>query len=626
METTTSTPLQSQTHMESKRGCAAEVAAAELSCVDIDPHSAVWNYEDQEQSIASQGRVKRQRRSKRIATDVRLATVAGGSAPGDALGCDGEETQCAWTGDHPDGPRTLDGVLNILSQMAATTVDHMSSVLNRPLQKIEGPGWQRLVITTSYSGMDFPGIAASHLQHHFRELGVEFEFELYAATDIDKACKTALLQKRHAPEHIFDSILDRIPEELKHQLLQEGRHRREEIQQQLSERFPGGELPKTNKKLFLEARQELLVQHTRAHVRRMRILLSAVDMSAYQTGWCWSCQKVCSVLPERQAGRLYLEIAGSTCVAYSTMSLNMWGLLDDSAVPFLVWMMWVRHCRFDLVLHECVPGVPLTVADNLIRTGCEDGSPSSVDSDGVTNGSEALYELLGTVVTSPVNFGVPCHRRRRYSCWRRLAAQDSSASAVGTASTHIPGFNSGSMAEMFYKKLVASSKIFLVADAEQVGRYYKKRAADRSIPPQPLLEVLDLVPACARAHLEAWDAILASGAKETSADIVCVMQSPHFLRPQAIEAMPALLTSSLMYSLSARRLLLPEELMLAMGLHIQLGGNNIPDGDGGAMQTFELPLAERLREYEVRRLLGNGMHVSQVGSALLLLLCEAMRR
>jgi len=142
------------------------------------------------------------------------------------------------------------------------------------------------------------------------------------------------------------------------------------------------------------------------------------------------------------------------------------------------------------------------------------------------------------------------------------------------------------------------------------------------------VDVLDLIPACARVHLQCCKDLRAPalGLGLPAADIVCVMQSPHQIQPRASPSLqtvvPALLTGALPYSLAADRLVLPDELLLAMGVHSLVLSSVRPSL--AALHPFQPPLPDILQEVDLRRLVGNGMHVSQVGSALLLLLCEAM--
>jgi hypothetical protein len=549
----------------------------------------------------------------------------------DELEKDGEEFALGGNAAIP-GPSCLEEVLMVLHPMVVTVLRQLEALLGGPVTSMATAQWKKIIVTTSYSGMDFPGAALQQLKSHFESCGVHFEYELYAATDIDNVCKTALLQKKDPPMHVFDSILDRIPQDLKEELTQEAKLRRLDVERQLIAAFPdvlaGSAAHRTAR---AAARRQLIREHSQRHARRMRILLQRIDMSQYETAWCWSCQKMCSAVPRKSEGSLLIEIAGSTCIAFSTMSSSAWGLLDDSALPLFVWMFWVRHCKFDYVLHECVPSIPIDLADNIVCHGAEDPLEGS-----------RLYHNTSSLVNSPLNFGIPCCRRRRYSRWTLL--KDASVAAPQfrkevaapqilkekPPSSQI-SFSEHCMQALFYRKIIISSDVFLKATKQQVQAYYRKRAYTRNTPlsNEGEVDVLDLISASSRVHLEAGQQLRQEALAEerVAPDVVCLNQSPHQLKPRVcqesmVPLMPALLTHSLPFSLAADRFLLVEELMMVMGLPTPLVASSNPTLAN--LCPYKDCMTSFLSETEARRLLGNGMHISQVGSALLLLLCEAM--
>ena len=195
------------------------------------------------------------------------------------------------------GPSCLEEVLLVLHPMVVIVLQRLEALLGGPVTSIAGTRWKKVIVITTYSGMDFPGAALQQLKSHFERCGVHFEFELYAATDINNACKTALLQKKDPPKHVFDSILDRIPASLKDELMQEAKLRRLDVQKQLCASFPdfpagSAAHAKSDVRIaYAKARRLLIQQHSQTHARRMRILLQRLDMTLYEKAWCWSCSK-----------------------------------------------------------------------------------------------------------------------------------------------------------------------------------------------------------------------------------------------------------------------------------------------------------------------------------------------
>ena len=567
------------------------------------------------------------------------------------------------------GPTNLQEVLHVLRPLVTGVASRVQAILGTKFASVGNSKWEKVVVTTSYSGMDFPGIALGLLKQYFAELQIDFKYELYAATDIDPACKKALLAKHVPPQHVFHSLLDRLPDAMADFLQAEAQKHRTHISNEIDRL--AADLDKR------ATRRQLIEERSALYVRTVQLHLARVDMSQFENSWCWSCQQVCSARPKREPGCLYIEIAGSTCVAYSNMSTTRWGLLDDSALPFLVWLYWARHCKFDIVLHECVPSVPLAQADRIMQLG---EASLLVGLDTLAT-EDQLYGPVRSVVNSPTDFGVPCARRRRFSMWvlkswlNRLHAlgpaqvspcadnepvkqqsssssrphalslaeaapcadnesgkQQNSSSEVGprqepTQQGHLE-FSQDAMCLMFYRRLSVSKDTYLVATPEQVQQYYQRRATNRgNLQSHGPFDLSTLISPCARVHLQAAQHILEQLNKvgsPTKPDIICLMQSPFQVTPDRSDAFPTLLTGALPYSLAAGRLVLPEELLLTMGVPAPLLMEVLPDST--LLHPYVQPLTEVLTEREFRRMVGNGMHVCQIGSCILLALCEAMLR
>ena len=525
----------------------------------------------------------------------------------------------------PNGPLLLEDILAVLRPMVCTVVSHLKQRLGKDFKQLGNNKWQKVIVTTTYSGMDFPGTALSMLRNYFAELDVQLDFQLYAATDIDQNCRKALLSKSNQPLHVFGSVLHRIPIDVRTSLQIELESHRFEILSQVDAGKAKGFSPEAIRSL----RKKLISERTIQFLRFAQLHLAKVDMARYKDNWCYSCQQVCSADPSRQEGCLYIEIAGTTCVAFSKMSTCQWGLLDDSAIPFLIWLYWVRHCQFDIVLHECVPSVPIELATAILQFGPESLMNSSSTS---RLTSAKLYQDCETVVNSPTDFGVPCCRKRRYTRWVLTdsvhGSLSSSGSAIGSAiagdqcdSGHTGQakaahqlFSVETMQSFFYKKLVATSDVYMTATLEEIKEYYAKRfeANPRSVgsATEEAPDLLELLPPCARVHLEAARDIKNAAAMQgdRGPNVICLMQSPYQIRPNASQAFPTLLTGGLPFSLDHNRLILPQELLLAMGV----------------FPVDQQSLLQNLQDRHVRRLIGNGMHISQIGAALLLVLAEAM--
>ena len=154
----------------------------------------------------------------------------------------------------------------------------------------------------------------------------------------------------------------------------------------------------------------------------------------------------------------------------------------------------------------------------------------------------------------------------------------------------------------------------MTATVEQVKEYYVERfqANPRSVgsATEEAPDLLELLPPCARVHLQAARDIRNDAVTQghRGPSVVCLTQSPYQIRPSTSQAFPTLLTSGLPFSLDLNRLILPGELLLTMGV----------------LPADQQSLLQNLPDRQVRRLAGNGMHISQIGAALLLALAGAM--
>ena len=181
---------------------------------------------------------------------------------------------------------------------------------------VQGRRWRRVVLTTTYSGMDFPGVALSMLRHFFLECGWQLEVQCYSAADIDESCRHALLQKppeRGGPEHVFGSVLDRVPPTLRDGLLLQLSQLRSLVRRSVwaTDRLKGKKAASARRKDLILKLGSRFLEHAAAQV-------SNAEMS--QLGWCYRHQTFCSIRPPVDENALHVEVAGTTCVAFSHMT------------------------------------------------------------------------------------------------------------------------------------------------------------------------------------------------------------------------------------------------------------------------------------------------------------------
>eukprot|EP00971_Amphidinium_carterae_P325928 6456492-Amphidinium_carterae.1 len=112
-----------------------------------------------------------------------------------------------------------------------------------------------------------------------------------------------------------------------------------------------------------------------------------------KTCWCETHKRDCLCHPELEAAgerqQRYIVIAGSPCIAWSSMGLQG-GWLHESAIVFLAWLADTWHASPDVLIHENCPGFDHSVFSMLVG---------------------ADYEVMSSEL-SPSHIGLPVSRTR----------------------------------------------------------------------------------------------------------------------------------------------------------------------------------------------------------------------
>ncbi len=543
------------------------------------------------------------------------------------------------------GPATPGEVAGRLESMVQAAVDalRVEGLLGDHRKVLRGAGWDHVLVTTSYSGIGCAEAALSWIRDAFQDAGVSLAVRFHAATDISAVCRKALASHvpGSRPEHIFGNVEDCVPAGAIAAMYAMAAMYRARITARTA-----------------AARQAKGMEHAsavrRAEVQRLgeRFLAKATKLVAEHefdlgaTGWCHVHERQCPLAPTRPQSHhaLLLEVAGSTCVAWSSMGLR-WGWLDPSAVPCLAWTRWMRARRPHIIIHENTPR--FDVQQLLALLGPD------------------LYVAVSQV-TSPHDFGVPTRRWRPYTllvrrdagpaggvalaCWRRGPSKDHDGGTVLAATQCGPDAHDavclegrlrsstfsfdrqGGLARLFFSQpLLDASRAYLIALADQVRSYSAGRLRQRCFghdtgetqagDDEGVATEL-LIPPCARAHLLEYERLRAAAAAQGQpvADLVCLLQSPHHTGTSRNSLWaPPLLRNTCLYSLQRRRLVLPAETCLIQGIPTR----SLISGTAGRRSPFEEPVESMATEGQLRGLLGNAMHLCQVGGASLIALCLA---
>ena len=306
----------------------------------------------------------------------------------------------------------------------------------------------------------------------------------------------------------------------------------------------------------------------------------------------------------------WLEIAGSTCVAWSGMgSGDAW--LHSSTLPCLVWAYSLRYAQPDAIIHECVPNFLqcrlLEILNCLKRSGSR-GVPPRCELGRSTRRSE--YDVR-SLVFSPTALGIPSKRRRHYTMFAEKSTLE---------------FKSGiDFIDLFGRDLIVGPVVYACASESLVQAHIAQRvqlkhdvcASDvcssaGGLEPElaftsgewiRLQEYKELATTRGHQRGDCWFVDCA---------LVDLKQTSGFSAAIHSDAAPCLLRGSIVSDLVRDRALLLEELFVVQGIpHPAVVGSD-------ACLAFPFEHWD-IEEGESRDLLGNTMHLSAVGSSIMYL-------
>ena len=183
-----------------------------------------------------------------------------------------------------------------------------------------------VTLTSSYSGIGTPEFALTSLAGKCGGADVS----LYSACDWSDKARAALSSHTSGPSHIFTDLMHRIDSRTREKLWS----LQETVAGQLSGLLAevAAEAEQATER-FADAVKLTGMKFT----RQARLILSKASFP--EKSPCARCQQNCSHRPDARLiarERLWLEVAGVTCVAFSRFgSLLKWA--DKSAVVCLVW-------------------------------------------------------------------------------------------------------------------------------------------------------------------------------------------------------------------------------------------------------------------------------------------------
>ena len=304
-----------------------------------------------------------------------------------------------------------------------------------------------LSVTTSFSGMGCPELACFILAREAKLYGCPAEpIKFHGACDQNALCQHVLtsIAGDHGPSHVFGDLLQELsPEHVRTMICHQ-----DSARASVEKAFADAPICEQT----AEFRKALIGIHTAEFLRKVSKLAKSWSFNRSKRSRCYRCgaSHLCQRWPRKNRA-LHIELAGTICVAFSSIGLG-WAWLDPSAIACVAWATMMKAIEPDVIIHECVPAFDV----------------------------ETLHSMLGpkyamqTLVFSPISLGVPSERPRRYTVFHHLTS---------TCST-VP-FDTFHFSKYCYRRLVCDGNIYFVTKESELSKAKKGSAPQHIDDPMP---------------------------------------------------------------------------------------------------------------------------------------------
>lgn len=323
-----------------------------------------------------------------------------------------------------------------------------------------------------------------------------------------------------------------------------------------------------------------------------------------------------------------MEVAGSTCVAWSTMGMQEGFLHQASIMPWLAWARLMLESHPHVIIHECTP---------------------TYDEHGLNLMLGEVYHISSSIA-SPDDWGIPVRRTRKYTMcvrkdirtwwtWCRL-----------------------SQTTMFGRPVVLGSTVYLQVPEEWRKNDLLKRAKKAQVNLDGTFPVtdLDMLPPGEREravrHIRAYSAAAHSGTPHSDRGQASSMEErsagtspagPEDGSPGSVwvdlsqeptrrglhlskSLLPALCRNTRLFEVTQQRSLAPLQHFVVQGFPVvEVWGGLCDSESPTSLPPQYFPYCRDIGKHVrraglsdsvVRAVTGNGMHLSHVGSAMLFVL------
>ena len=470
----------------------------------------------------------------------------------------------------------------------------------------------KLVFGSMFSGIG-TGEMAAGMNMHFAEetIGDHLDSSTYAACDIDNVCQGILVshQGKHAPQHVFGSVLDRIPPYKLRAI--------ESLQKQTMDAFRA-EASTSGWSKSIKNRE--FVTRSKGFVRAAVAILNDISdgsqlLDRKTLAFCSKHNRPCCIGPGgdgahgAEADFFWIDMAGLICTPWSVQgNQHMW--LDPNSLPTIVYLWSVRRMMPDQVLAECTPKLDIEMVREVL-------------------GPDFKVENLVFDVSL---FGYPANRRRVYMRITNTKTVE-----------HSMPFTHYNFQRIFRRSHVATAEqLFFRASQADITDFMNDIAGRRGIPPHPrgkLYQCRHVLQIAQQKRLEDYELEWKRNRQQNVQKGTPLDEDTTYLAhisqntthaPKAAVFVPTLLRNSVVWSEKLQRTMLPAEHFLVQGLpwchyyHIafqlspvkwlftsRYDRDRLESADRGPAEL------EMMGSSTIRGLCGNAMALPSIGSVLL---------
>lgn len=460
------------------------------------------------------------------------------------------------------GPANFDAAM---TDWAATQRQWLRSGGRSRLQAVFARG---IDMTSHYSGtgaaeLSVAAIAAGVSQEWNSESGVFAGVKFHGCCDLSPICRQVLMSHsaESKSEHCFGDMCSRPPESVVNQL-------RKLL---LKHQRKANDAPSARRQTDIG----------KEWVSSAMEVLKSWEPQRSDTAQCYCHGRACPLFPPRTS-RYHLEVSGINCQPWSAAGKRL-GWLDDRSIPCLILVRSILGVEPDGVCIECTPEFDFPTLANLLQ--------AKYDGD--------------FVLTSPEDHGMPVARRRKYMWFDRRASVAEMHVKVCDLLMHtrrVPrigpeDYLRAPLAELqqHYNKLLEVA----IRAGKLVEPSVPQRRRRTKGPRFSHLRLRDVLYGGYLGRYEVYRKNLQESLAKRGCHLVDIAKSPGYSSAPTSSRFPTLLKSSCLVAMydsaESDRLVLPSELPAVHGLHIP------------PIVAADLP------PRAVRALVGNSMHVAQVG-------------